>query len=91
MTQADYDEVSDKALRLFEFGQVSRLLMLLEKVTLVSLPAYWLLVKQYSWHKSIERNFILITKYDKILKRRRRNVGYLTGLTANHGKSGNTK
>lgn len=31
MTQAEYDEVSDKALRLFEFGQVSRLLSLLEK------------------------------------------------------------
>lgn len=27
MTQAEYDEVSDKALRLFEFGQVSRLLL----------------------------------------------------------------
>lgn len=90
MTQADYDEVSDKALRLFEFGQVSRLLMLIEKVTLVSLPVCWLLVKQYSWHISIERNFILIMKYDKILKRRR-NVSYLTGLTANQGKSGNTK
>lgn len=31
MTQAEYDEVSDKALRLFEFGQVSMLLLRLEK------------------------------------------------------------
>lgn len=37
MTQAEYDEVSDKALRLFEFGQVCWLHMLLKNVSLVLL------------------------------------------------------